>query len=82
MFVLAALGAVVYAVTAPNASGFTNARILFFHLPCAFMTTASVLAGAGTALSSLTQLCSSEWGYSSTSERLREAATERARVSR
>jgi heme exporter protein C len=39
VFVLAAAGAVLYAVTAPNAAGFTNSRILFFHLPCAFMTT-------------------------------------------
>jgi heme exporter protein C len=39
VFVLAAIGTVLYAVTAPNAEGFTNARILFFHLPCAFVTT-------------------------------------------
>lgn len=46
VFVLAAIGVVVYAVTAPNAEGFNNARILFFHLPCAFLT-AGLICHAG-----------------------------------
>jgi heme exporter protein C len=46
LFWLAAAGAVVYAVKAPNAEGFTNARILFFHLPCAFVTTGLIVLAA------------------------------------
>jgi heme exporter protein C len=49
LFVLAALGAVAYALSAPDAPAFREpalARIIFFHLPCAFVTTGLVVHGA------------------------------------
>ncbi|MCH7904261.1 MAG: cytochrome c biogenesis protein CcsA [Armatimonadetes bacterium] len=49
LFVLGCIGAVVYALTAPPAKSFPNpelARILFFHLPCAFVATGLIIHSA------------------------------------
>ncbi len=49
VFVLGCIGAVVYGLTAPPAESFANpdmARILFFHLPCAFVTTGLIVHSA------------------------------------
>ena len=49
VFVLGCIGAVVYGLTAPPAKSFANpdmARILFFHLPCAFVTTGLIVHSA------------------------------------
>ena len=49
LFVLGCIGAVVYALTAPPSEKFPNpelARILFFHLPCAFVTTGLIVHSA------------------------------------
>ena len=49
LFVLGCIGAVVYALTAPPGKSFPNpelARILFFHLPCAFVTAGLIVHSA------------------------------------
>ena len=49
VFVLGCIGAVVYGLTAPPAESFANpdmARILFFRLPCAFVTTGLIVHSA------------------------------------
>ena len=46
VFILGCIGAVVYAIMAPAAVGFAVpelAKILFFHLPCAFITTGLII---------------------------------------
>lgn len=46
LFALLAIGAVAYALTAPDAKAFPNpslARIIFFHLPCAFIATGLIV---------------------------------------
>lgn len=51
VFWVCALGAVVYGLTAPNATGFPNnelARIIFFHLPCALLAFGLLVHGAWT----------------------------------
>ena len=49
LFGLLAVGSVVYGLTAPDAKGFQEpalARIIFFHLPCAFVTTGLIVHAA------------------------------------
>ena len=49
LFGIGMVGAVVYAMTAPDAKSFQNpglARIIFFHLPCAFVATALIVHSA------------------------------------
>lgn len=49
LFVLGCIAATAYSVTAPPAAGFQNeelAKILFFHLPCAFVTTGLIVLSA------------------------------------
>ena len=49
VFVLGCIGAVVYGLMAPPAESFVNpgmARILFFHLPCAFVTAGLIIHSA------------------------------------
>jgi heme exporter protein C len=46
LFWLLAIGAVAFALAAPNAKGFPQpslARIIFFHLPCAFIATGLIV---------------------------------------
>jgi heme exporter protein C len=46
LFVVMCLGAVAYSLTAPDAKGFPNeelARIIFFHLPCAFIASGLII---------------------------------------
>lgn len=49
LFGLAMAGAIVYAITAPDAKSFPNpglARIIFFHLPCAFVAIGLIVHSA------------------------------------
>ena len=49
LFVLASLGAVAYGLTAPDTANFPDnqlARIIFFHLPCAFIATGLIVHSA------------------------------------
>ncbi|MEX2243470.1 MAG: cytochrome c biogenesis protein CcsA [Fimbriimonadaceae bacterium] len=49
VFVLASVGAVAYSLAAPDAQGFQDpslARLIFFHLPCAFVTTGLIVHSA------------------------------------
>lgn len=49
LFWLLAASSVAYAVTAPDATGFPDnslARIIFFHLPCAFVATGLIVHSA------------------------------------
>ena len=49
LFGIGMVGAIVYAMTAPDAKSFPNpglARIIFFHLPCAFIATGLIVHSA------------------------------------